>query len=218
MTTLAEFDQQIELTESAIARIQTACAARLAEVDKLEDEHCAATIQGASDRKAAGRLEQLSSSITTALRQNMEAQRLLAKLNKELDATRAARADAVATAERRAHCESLMKLIRPRTEGKLEARLLQLAEELKSIAEQINASDEEICAALRGLGGDFIVKAGDLFHWESRRRNAINSALKRVADTPGAGWVGNPVQQAADGMNELIQMLDRYSAADESAA
>ena len=133
---------------------------KLQKVQKVHD--------GGQRRLAALRTERQSHVLPARVHQDAEAQKHLRRLDAEIDAAQKdARADGEAIAhisgtiktlgaemakvKQQDHRQRVRALIEIRANGEGERRVLQMAEQLKRAVDDLQASDEEIKAALRQL-------------------------------------------------------------------
>src|SRR5579863_3611153 len=82
--------------------------------------------------------------LTTEIRSLQEANLQNCTAVEELGSLLEAKREAINREERRVRFSNVLALLQPRLDGALEARQLELAEELKSITEKLRASDAEI--------------------------------------------------------------------------
>ena len=83
-----------------------------------------------------------------------------------------------------ARCETVNRLVRSRSKGELEGRLLDLVLQLRQTAAEIAVSDEEIVSALHALHPSLARDADEFRYRESWRRGAVSFLLRGVVDTP----------------------------------
>jgi hypothetical protein len=96
-------------------------------------------------------------------------------------------ADAKAALRReqwQARCETVNRLVKSRSKGELEGRLLDLALQLRQTATEITDGDREIVSALRALHPSLARDANEFPYRERWRRAAVSFFLSGVINTP----------------------------------
>jgi len=197
---IEELSSQLAATEAEYGRCDDQISEKFAEQRALM---IAARVQ--KNKGAQAQVDRLTTEIRVMQDANLQNYAAIEELKAAVDAKRRA----LDREERRVRYGRVLALVELRTDAKLEARLLELAEELNSVNEQLLASDAEISAALRGLGGDFIREAMEVPYRERNCRNAVTELLLKdnAIDLRGGGWTGNPPADAAAAYKKLVQML-----------
>jgi hypothetical protein len=176
---------------------------RQARIDELESElqKLGETRHLRSEQITTLEIEQRQYIIGARIRKNAEAQASIDRLSIEIAKLRTEDvwdsaaieeistklADEKAALHRdqwQARCETVNRLVKSRSKGELEQRLLDLALQLRSTAAEIADSDAQIVSALGSLHPSLARDVQEFPYRESWRRGAISYLLRGVVETP----------------------------------
>jgi hypothetical protein len=176
---------------------------RQGKIDELEAElqKLGETRRLRSEQITALETQQREHVIAARVRQNPEAQTNIDRLSgeianlrtedvwdsaaiEELSTKLAEEKSALRREQWQARCETVNRLVRSRSKGELEGRLLDLVLQLRQTAAEIAVSDEEIVSALHALHPLLARDAEEFRYRESWRRGAVSFLLRGVVDTP----------------------------------
>lgn len=175
------------------------------------------------DKEAQAEVDKLSEEIRVLQDASLQSYAAI----EELSATVKDKEAALDRAERGLRYGEAIALIKPRIDGKLEAKLLKLIQELRETAKEIEESDSEIATALHKLSGlpganrgRLLSEAQEFAYRHRRRVNTICDGLKDVLGTAViAGGVGfGAPGQVGQAFEKLVGMLSSEGNLDGQAA
>jgi hypothetical protein len=164
------------------------------------------------DPSAQGNIDRLSREIAILQAANLQDYGAAEEVRAQIEAEKSE----LEREERRTRYGALLQLLRPRANGALEKRLVDLAKQMAATASELADSDNKIVSALSTFGPALSSEPSQIRYRAVARRDYISALLSDVVETPiprsYGETAGDPVEAAVRGIGGI--MLDVEAASE----